>query len=70
MAMSNPILTEAKLVFNLGFDGEKLITKARVIKNINILATDDQVYEFGMALAKLQVYSAEVSRIDTEMLYV
>lgn len=70
MAMSNPILTEAKLVFNLGFDGEKPITKARVIKNINILATDDQVYEFGMALAKLQVYSAEVSRIDTEMLYV
>lgn len=68
MASSTKIATSLKLVYNLGMDGDKVISKSKTIAGINIDATDDHVYGFAEALLKLQDKPASISRVDSEIL--
>lgn len=58
----------AKLVYTLGTENGKALTKSKTISNININSTDENVYEFALAMTLLQSIPCTISRIDTSSL--
>ncbi len=70
MASSIKNSSALKMVYTIGMEGEKVISKTRTISSINIDATDDHVYGFAAAMLKLQQKSAAIQRVDAEILNV
>lgn len=64
MAVSIIVSTSVKMINQLGYNGEKEITKSRTISNLNTTASDEAVLDFGHAIAKLQDYDSRVFRAD------
>lgn len=68
MATSTKLASALKMIYVTGTDGTDEITKSRTIANINMEATDENVYGFAEAMLLLQNHGASVSRIDSEIL--
>ena len=68
MATSTKVGVALKLVYTLGMDGDKAITKSKTINNINQMATEDDLHIFGQAMIRVQEYPATITKIDSSEL--
>lgn len=60
--------TALKMVYVLGMNGDKEITKSKTISDLNTAATNEQVLGLANAILKLQQKQAHISRIDAQSL--
>ncbi len=65
MATTTTLGVALKLIYDLGMEGDKQVTKSRTINNVRISATEAELLTFSEAMQALQEYPATLTKIES-----